>query len=116
MNRVTLQRTRFTNLHLEQLPDGANCLADIPEKDETLGLRMYDDFSQTYCNNIESRELMLPDEDFLKFVYEAADDLATDMFDFAMDNGMYIDDNWYEAEWVNKVLATAETQSPENLI
>ena len=105
-NRVHVQRTRFTNLVLQKLPSGELCLEDDRE---SFGFRIYDDFDQAYCNTLNAKDLVCSDATFLKLIEESADDNMRDMISFALDHGIYIDDEWYDAEWVNKVLHPPET-------
>jgi hypothetical protein len=81
MNRPCIQRTVFKNY-------GSN--------DESYGYRIYDDHGQSYCNIMEEKDLKLSDPDFLRKAHETFDDVADSIFDFALERGIYIDDNWYE--------------------
>ena len=83
-NRVTLQRTVFNNYGTEE---------------KTFGFRLYDDFGQTYGNMMAEKDLELKDEAFFnKVCNENAGDNADVMIDWALEHGIYIDDNWYEGK------------------
>jgi hypothetical protein len=89
-NRVTIQRTKFTNY-------------DTDEK--SFGYRLYDDYGQSYSNIMDERELKSSDEDFFNLVCDSADEVGDAMISHALEHGIYIDSNWYEAnqltDWRN---------------
>ena len=71
------------------------------EMDSTVGFRIYDDEGQTYCNTMSAEELLLPDKEFLQLIIDKyEDDIASEMFDFACEHGIQIDDEFYPASWV----------------
>ena len=68
-----------------------------PQGTETLGYRLYDDYAQSYDNNMES----LPDDDleFLKLVLGLDhSDVVTEIFAFIEEEhtGLDINGNWYD--------------------
>ena len=79
-NRATIQRTVFT---------------DYNDHNQTFGYRMYDDEGQTYCNTMEAEDLNLNDEEFVKKASENFDDMASEIFAFALEKGILVDDNWH---------------------
>jgi hypothetical protein len=79
-NKVTIQRTLFTNL---------------PSGEKTFGYRMYDDHGQTYCNTLAGEDMNLTDEEFLAKIVDGFDNVANAMFDFALERGIFIGDNHY---------------------
>lgn len=103
MNIVTLQRTRFTNLHVvAQL--GSLLLSDEPkEKNESFGFRLYDDEDAVYNNTLATSDLVYSDEDFIRLVSESLG-IASEMIDYVMEYGIRIDDTWYDAAWVRKAI------------
>ena len=109
MNRVHIQRTRFTNLkRLAPGPDEIVVLSD-EDLDETFGYRAWDDEAMVYANNMADSELMFDDAKFLREV--AANygcDILDDLIDFAKDNGLYIDDTWYPAQHVKRMMRENE--------
>ena len=73
-NSVAITPTIFTNARTQAV---------------TYGYRAYDDYSQTYCNTLES----IPDDDldFLRMVVESADEVVSDMLDYVVDYEKTID-------------------------
>jgi hypothetical protein len=79
-NRASIQRTVFVNHH---------------DNSKSFGYRMYDDEGQTYCNTLEEADLDLPDPQFLEKAAENFDEVADTIFEFAIGNGIFIDEEWY---------------------
>lgn len=90
-NRVTIQRTTFTPYN---------------GGEASFGYRAYDDHGQTYDNTLSEEQMKLSDEEFFRYVVDYGDTLAQDMISFLLeyDNGLYIDDTWYDYDWVKKQL------------
>ncbi len=84
MNRVCLQATKFVN---------------HPQKTETFGYRIYDEYAQVYDNTLES----LPDDDLdlLREAMKSDNVQVTDMIDFAITRGIEINGEWYEWEKIS---------------
>lgn len=83
-NRVTLQRTVFCNYNT---------------RDKTFGFRIYDDMGQTYGNYMEEKELKKSDKDFFNYVCDFGNDRgSSEMIDWALEYGCYIDDTWHEVK------------------
>lgn len=103
-NRIHIQRTKFCNLHVEKRKDSR--LFDVKESDmsRTFGFRAFDDYSQMYDNSLNGHEIAYADDRFLRHVYDIGDDTFGELIDYALEHGLYIDDNWYDAEWVKKAL------------
>ena len=80
MNRPCIQRTVFENYGIG---------------DKSFGFRFYDDHEQTYNNTMQEADLKLLDEDFLRRAQQHFDKVALDLFDFCLEHGLYVDDNWY---------------------
>lgn len=82
-NCLTLQATRFIN---------------HPQGTETLGYRLYDGYSQTYDNTLES----LPHDDDMAFLSQVLKSNPSDQtFDMLLsaqntESGMEINGNWYD--------------------
>lgn len=79
-NRATIQRTVFV---------------DFQTDEKSFGYRIYDDHGQSYCNVMEEADLKLGAEDFLRKAQDTFDETANSIFDSALDNGIYIDSDWY---------------------
>jgi len=102
MNRITLLRTGFVDLEPDYSPFSKIEL-------DTFGWRIFDDFEQAYSNGLSAQDMQLSDADFLKKVHESSGDpQVCDMITWAINHGIYIGDQWYEAEWVQKVLPEEE--------
>jgi hypothetical protein len=93
-NRVTLERTYFRNKNYGE---------------EDSGFRIYDDYDQDYCNVLEPSAMLFESLEFLQYIITNGfvSDRAGVMLDFAMDHGMYIDDEWFEAEQVAECMKKA---------
>jgi hypothetical protein len=101
-NRVCIEPTKFVNLRSE------------PE-DCTLGVRVYDDYGQTYDNRWDS----IPDDD-MDVLRKALDELKMDeIFTAMMDHiategkGIYIGDQWYNFPEIKDILSEAGFESYE---
>jgi hypothetical protein len=94
-NRVTLERTYFRSK--ESLGE------------ESEGFRIYDDYDQDYNNTVEPVAMLYEPLIFLAYIIKNGhvSDRAGLMLDYAMDNGMYIDDDWFEAEQVSECINKA---------
>lgn len=88
-NRATLQRTEFKNL---------------PQGDTTFGWRIYDDYGQTYSNILSKEDVEKSDEELLQQVSSFGDEVSSVIIDFALEHGIYIGNQWYDADWVQKTL------------
>jgi len=80
MNRACIQRTVFV---------------DHPKKEKTFGYRMYDDHGQTYCNTLTEDIMKMSHQAFLDAVQPGFDDVASAIYDHALEHGLYVDDSWY---------------------
>lgn len=89
MNRVSLIRTKFT---------------DLRSGDENYGYRIYDDYAQEYSMFPDNTKPKEDDGEFLKDVSNGCPSGVTEMIDWAMEHGMYIDDVWYGAEEIQNLL------------
>lgn len=85
MNCITLQATKFVNL---------------PQGDETIGWRMYDNHGQTYDNTLES--LVTEDLELLKIALESTDQQVLDMLSMMQEisKGIEINGNFYDWDQV----------------
>jgi len=89
-NRVTLQSTTFQN---------------HPSKEETHGYRMYDDYGQSYNNLLDKKQMEdMSDADLLHEAANSGDDVMDAMIEHAIENGMFINDEWYDGEEVQSML------------
>ena len=90
-NRVTLQRTIFTNWNTQ---------------DQTYGYRAYDDQGQTYGNCFSLLQMNLPDDQFFRLVYSQCDEMVAAMVDSCYENalGIEIDGDDKSYEWVKETL------------
>jgi len=89
MNRPCIQRTVFQN---------------YGSGDESYGYRMYDNHGQTYCNVMDKNDLALPDREFLLKAKKTFDEVADGLFDFALGNGIYVDDIWYDFAYLERMV------------
>jgi hypothetical protein len=90
-NRVVIQPTVFVNK---------------PQNDETYGVRVYDDYDQSYVNTWES----IPEDDvevLRKLVEENLDETIGAMLDFVIGNetGIYIGENWYIWDDIKQIMS-----------
>lgn len=94
-NKVNLIRTKFT---------------DLKSGDESYGYRIYDDYSQDYSmfTDMVTRP---PDDDkvFLRLVADGCPESVSQTIDWAIEHGMYIDDQWFEASEVAEMLANEKS-------
>lgn len=106
-NQVTIEPTRFVDERTGR---------------ETLGFRVYDDYEQTYCNNMSS----IPGDDleFFRMALENIDNALDLMLDYMCMNekGITIGNEFYDFEEVKSIIDEAknrnlyaETCSPEAL-
>ena len=97
-NRATIQRTVFQNY------------GDIQE---TYGYRAYDDYGQAYGNCFEKADLDASDEDFIRQVNAQSDETVGAILCHCLEfeQGIYIDGDWKEFDWLKKTLATEEETS-----
>ena len=88
-NKVTIQPTVFLN-------HGTN--------EKTFGVRVYDDYGQTYDNSWDS----IPDDDMdiLSKVAESDDDMISTMIDFIKENqkGILIGNQWYDWNEIKDII------------
>lgn len=92
-NRVTIQPTKFVNIR-----DGV-------ESESTLGVRVYDDYGNSYSNTWD--EIPKTDMEILKKVcVEMEDDQTSAMISHVIEEerGLYIGDNWYEWDEIKEVI------------
>ena len=80
MNRACIQRTVFI---------------DHPTGEKSFGYRMYDDHGQTYCNTLSEAIMQMSPQAFLDSAQPTFDDVATAIYDHALERGLYVDDSWY---------------------
>jgi len=85
-NRVTIQPTEFKNI-------GGN--------ESTFGVRVYDDYGQSYDNTwglLILKDMPKNDMEILKRVLDSDDEVVKAMMDFVEENknGIYIGDMWYD--------------------
>ena len=99
MNRPCIQRTIFVDAH---------------NGDKSFGYRIYDDHGQDYCNTLDENDLKLPDQDFLHKAKENFSEVADSIFDYALEHGIYVDDEWYHFDLEGKddpvLIAPTESQ------
>lgn len=88
-NRVTIEPTEFTN---------------IRSGEKTYGVRVYDDYDQSYDNTWDI--IPVHDMDILRKVIRIHDNKIDSMLDFVEDNhnGIYIGGSWYEWDDIKDVL------------
>jgi hypothetical protein len=77
--------------------------------EEEPGFRIYDDYDQDYNNTIEPTSMSLKPLEFLTYIIQNGfiSDRSGIMLDFAMDRGMYIDDEWFDAEKISECMRKA---------
>lgn len=80
MNRACLQRTVFV---------------EYKNKEKSFGYRIYDDYSQDYCNTMTEDDLKLSDQEFLDKCKKSFSEVSDLLFESALEHGIYIDDDWY---------------------
>ena len=80
MNRPCIQRTTFI---------------DHPSGDKSYGYRFYDDHGQTYCNTLAENIFEMTPGDFLRHVENEFDNVAESIFDYALEHGIYVDDEYF---------------------
>jgi hypothetical protein len=96
-NRINIEPTKFINARTGH---------------ETFGVRIYDDYNQSYDNCWES----VPDDDgevFQLVLVNSADESISDMLDFikTMQQGVYIGGRWYDWAWVKHQMEEYEKQA-----
>jgi len=88
-NRVAIEPTEFIN---------------VRSGEKSLGVRIYDDYDQTYDNTWDD----IPDNDMdiLKRVEESHDEKTCSLMDFIREheNGVYIGGSWYEWDKIKKIM------------
>lgn len=92
MNKITLTRTKFT---------------DIKSGQESYGYRIYDDYGSSYAM-FDKAQVPERDDDFLKVVSNGCDEQVAEMIQYSLEHGMYIDDLWYSSEKIEEILACSE--------
>ena len=95
-NRVVIQPTKFVNI-LEGGSESANGY--------TYGVRVYDDYGNSYCNTWDS----IPETDLevlKKVCVEMDDDQTSAMITHVIEEekGLYIGDNWYDWDEIKEVI------------
>lgn len=90
-NRLTIEPTEFK---------------DVRSGNITYGVRVYDDYDQKYDNNWES----IPDDDMEVLSKTLNSDGMSDFFELvkAEEKGLYIGDQWYDFEEIQKILEEQE--------
>lgn len=90
-NRLTIEPTEFK---------------DVRSGNITYGVRVYDDYDQKYDNNWES----IPDDDMEILAKTLNSDGMSDFFELvkAEEKGLYIGDQWYDFEEIQKILEEQE--------
>lgn len=86
-NRINLIRTKFTD-----------------SSGEYNGFRIYDDYGSEYGMFADEAKPSDDDKEFLLQVKDNFTRQVTDMVGFGSENGMYIDDEFYDGEEIAKML------------
>lgn len=96
-NRVTIQRTIFS---------------DLSRDPESYGYRIFDDYDQDYLNTLTPDVLQLESLEFLHYIVKNGftSNNTDELISFAMEHGMYIDDDWFEADEITKCVNGAQDE------
>jgi hypothetical protein len=93
-NIVTIQPTKFEN---------------VPSGDPSCGVRIFDDYSQTYQNNWE----YVPNDDLeiIQLTIQNANDDTKDFLLFIKENqhGLYVGNQWYDYHQFQHLLEPKKT-------
>jgi len=93
-NRVTIQPTKFVNL------------VDGNDSEVTYGVRVYDDYGNSYSNIWELSELMDDMEILKKVCSDMNHEETMAMISYVIEKeiGLYIGSNWYEWEEIKQIV------------
>lgn len=68
------------------------------------GFQAYDDYEETYGYNMETPTSPDKDAGFIKYIYDNQNDVLSNLFEGAQENGAYIDGIYYDADEFSKLL------------